>query len=392
MATTATPSALETRRTDPYSPPEQHLDLQRDEPVAQLAWRDRTVWAVTKHADVRAMLGDVRFSSDRSDPRHPSHGGYRPGAHKGSLIEIDPPEHTAIRARVMNEFTVKKIAAKRPRIEAIVDEVLDAMLAQGSSADLVSAVSLPVPSMAIAGILGVPYEDHPFFQAQTGVFSDAFASPEEKAEAIVAIREYISRLVESRVEERGDDILSRQLDAGATPEEAVGLGFLLLVAGHETTANMISLSIMTLLDRPDLLQQLRDDRALIPGAVEELLRYFTIAEVGGLRLATTEIEIGGRTIQPGDAVFGLTNTANRDPEVFPDPHTIDFHRGARNHMAFGFGPHQCLGQNLARLELVVVLEKVLERIPTLRLATPRSEVAFKEFGPNYGISSMEVAW
>lgn len=392
MATTAAPSALETRRTDPYSPPVQHLELQRDEPVAQLAWRGGLVWAVTKHADVRTMLGDVRFSSDRSDPRHPSHGGYRPGAHTGSLIEIDPPEHTTIRARVMNEFTVKKIAAKRPRIEEIVDEVLDAMLEQGGSADLVSAVSLPVPSMAIAGILGVPYEDHPFFQAQTGVFSDAFATPEEKAQAIAAIREYITALVRSRVEERGDDILSRQLDAGATPEEAVGLGFLLLVAGHETTANMISLSVMTLLDRPDLLQQLRDDRTLIPGAVEELLRYFTIAEVGGLRLATADVEIGGRTIHEGDMVFGLTNTANRDPEVFPDPHTIDFRRGARNHMAFGFGPHQCLGQNLARLELVVVLEKLLDRVPTLRLVAPRSEVAFKEYGPNYGISSLEVAW
>jgi cytochrome P450 len=191
---------------------------------------------------------------------------------------------------------------------------------------------------------------------------------------------------------RGHDILSRQLDAGLDAEEAVGLGFLLLIAGHETTANMISLSIMTLLDKPELLQQLREDPSLIPGAVEELLRYFTIAEVGGLRLATADLEIGGKQIRKGDAVFGLTNTANRDPEVFPDPHTINFKRGARNHMAFGFGPHQCLGQNLARLELVVVLEQVIKRIPTLRLLDPISEIAFKEWGPNYGISELRVAW
>ncbi|NRG41056.1 cytochrome P450 [Rathayibacter sp. VKM Ac-2835] len=385
--------ALSMRRVDPLHPPVEHLRLQRDSPISCIEVGDgQRIWAVTKHADVRAMLGDVRFSSDRSHPQHPSHGGYRPGAHKGALIAIDPPEHTVTRGRVMNEFTVKKINAKRPRVEEIVSAAIDALLAGERPADLVEALSLPVPSLVIGELLGVPYDDHEFFQTSSATVTDRFASDEDRLTAMVSLRTYISSLVDARVHERGDDILSRQLDAGADPEEAVGLGFLLLVAGHETTANMISLSIATLLDRPDLLQQLREDPHRIPGAVEELLRYFTIAEVGGQRLAIEDVELAGHLIHQGDVVVALTHTANRDPDVFSDPDRIDFSRGSRNHMAFGFGPHQCLGQNLARLELVVVIEQVLARIPSLALAVPFSELRFKEFGPNYGVYELPVTW
>lgn len=337
------------------------------------------------------MLSDARFSSDRSLPGHPTGQAYVPGSLK-QLIEMDPPEHTTARSRVMNEFTVKKIAAMRPRIEEIVDETIDGMLAGPPEADLVEALSLPVPSRVIAELLGVPYEDHAFFQENSAVFVEMDATPEEKAVAIGNLKRYIAKLVSERVDTPGEDILSRQLASGANPDELVALGFLLLIAGHETTANMISLSVMTLLDKPELAQQLRDEPALMAGAVEELLRYFTIAEIGGLRLATEDLDVGGVTIPAGDSVFGLTNTANRDPEVFEDPHRIDFTRGARNHLAFGFGPHQCLGQNLARLELEIVLAAVLRRLPTLRLAAPVEQVRFKEYGPNYGVYSLQVAW
>lgn len=385
--------ALAMRRVDPLNPPVEHRRLQQEEPISYIEVGDgQKIWAITKHADIRTMLGDVRFSSDRSHPKHPSHGGYRPGAHKGALIAIDPPEHTATRGRVMNEFTVKKINAKRPHIEELVSAAIDALLAGDQPADLVEALSLPVPSMVIGELLGVPPEDHEFFQHSSSLLNDRFSSDEVRMKAMVDIRTYISSLVDARVHQRGEDILSRQLDAGADPEEAVGLGFLLLVAGHETTANMISLSIATLLDRPDLMQQLRDDPKRIPGAVEELLRYFTIAEVGGQRLAIEDVELAGHLIHKGDVVVGLTHTANRDPDVFTDPDRIDFSRGSRNHMAFGFGPHQCLGQNLARLELIIVIEQVLARIPTLALAVPFSELRFKEFGPNYGIYEVPVTW
>jgi cytochrome P450 len=388
-----TTASFSTQRIDPYHPPAEHLRLQQEEPVSQVPWRgDGRIWAVTKHADVRAVLGDARFSSDRSLPGHPTNLGYASGNKLKQIIEMDPPEHTSHRGRVMGEFTVKKVAAMRPRIQEIVEETIDAMLDGKSETDLVVDLSLPVPSMVIAELLGVPYGDHDFFQVNSAAFADADTSPEEKTAAVEALRGYIADLVASRVRAPGNDILSRQLSAGADPDDLVGLGFLLLIAGHETTANMISLSVATLLDRADLLQQLRDDPTLVPAAVEELLRYFTIAEIGGLRLATEDIEVGGTLIRAGEAVFALSNTANRDPDVFPNPDTIDFTRRARNHVAFGFGPHQCLGQNLARLELEIVLAAVIRRIPTLRLAVPFEEIAFKEFGPNFGIYQLPVAW
>ena len=388
-----TTATFSTQRVDPYAPPAEHLRLQQEDPVSRVPWRDgSTIWAVTRHADVRAVLGDARFSSDRSLPGHPMNAGYTSAAKLKNLIEMDPPDHTAQRVRVMGEFTVKKIAGMRPRIEQIVEETIDALLASGDHADFVAAFSLPVPSVVIADLLGVPDEDHDFFQVNSAAFVDADTTVEAKMEAMSSLKAYIAGLVSERVAEPGDDILSRQLAAGAAPDELVGLGFLLLIAGHETTANMISLCVATLLDKPELLQQLRDDPTLLPGAVEEFLRYFTIAEVGGLRLATADVEVGGTTISAGDAVFALSNTANRDPEVFADPHTIDFTRGARNHVAFGFGPHQCLGQNLARLELEIALGAIIRRIPTLRLAVPFDEIPFKEFGPNYGVYKLPVEW
>lgn len=384
---------LSTRRVDPYNPPAEHARLQEEQPVSQVGWReDRKIWAITKHSDVRAVLSDARFSSDRSLPGHPTNIGYAPGDKLKQLIEMDPPEHTTARGRVMGEFTVRKVAAMRPWITRIVEEAIDTMLQGPGETDLVVALSLPVPSMVIAELLGVPYDDHDFFQENSAAFVDQHTTPEEKAAAMGRLRAYIAELVNSRIEAPGNDILSRQLSAGADPKDLVGLGFLLLIAGHETTANMISLCVATLLDQPELLQQLRDHPDIMPGAVEELLRYFTIAEIGGLRLATADIEVGGTLIHAGDAVFALSNTANRDPEVFPEPNRIDFTRGARNHVAFGFGPHQCLGQNLARLELEIVLSAVIRRIPTLRLAVPFAEIPFKEYGPNYGIYKLPVAW
>lgn len=388
-----TKTPFSSRRTDPYGPPAAHRQLQAEQPVANLHWPERggDVWTVAKYEDVRAVLGNTSFSSDRSHPDHPAHQAYNPKSHQGRIIEMDPPKHSTQRGRVMNEFTVKKVKSMRPRIEEIVNECIDAMLESGNEGDFVELLSLPVPSMVIAGLLNVPEEDYGFFQDNAGVFADGTAPDEDRYRASMAIADYIATLVDERIDSPGDDIISRQLQAGASREEAVGLGHLLLIAGHETTSNMISLCVMTLLDKPELRQQLDDNLDLIPGAVEELLRYFTIAETGGLRLALEELDVRGVTIPAGSTVYALTNTANRDPEVFPDPDRIDFTRGARNHVAFGFGPHQCLGQNVARLELVVVLEILFRRLPELRLRTPVSELRLKEYS-NFGIHELPVAW
>ncbi|MBR7833124.1 cytochrome P450 [Actinospica durhamensis] len=389
----ATP-VISLERTDPYHPPAAHLEILRsDAPISRVQLPDgRRLWALTRHEDVRAMLADPRFSSDRRDPRHPSHTPYVGPDHRQQLIEMDPPEHTQLRRSVVGEFTVQRLAAWRPRIQQIVDESIDAMLAGPAEVDLVEALSLPVPSKVISELLGVPYTDHDFFQDNSAEFVRADSTPEQKKAAIGNLQGYIAGLVQEKVKSPGEDLLSRQIAAGTELEELQALGFLLLIAGHETTANMISLSVATLLDKREHLAALREDPQLTVGAVEELLRYFSIAEIGAARLATADIEIGGVLIQAGEGVMGLTNTANRDPLVFPEPDEIDFTRMARNHLAFGFGPHQCLGQNLARLELEIVLATLVRRIPGLRLAVPFDEIPFKEKGPNYGVFELKVAW
>ncbi|MFD7205670.1 cytochrome P450 [Streptomyces sp. NPDC059893] len=394
----ATPT-ISLDRTEPYRPSPSHLQLRTDAPISWVTLADgRELWVLTRHEDVRTMLGDARFSSDRRDPRHPNH---MPAAaapdYRQQLIEMDPPHHTKLRRSVVGEFTVHRLAAWRPRIQEIVDEAVDAMLAGPREADLVETLSLPVPSRVISELLGVPYADHAFFQESSAGFVRFDATPEERGLAAGQLKSYLADLVEQKAAALKDaspvdDLLGRQLAAGADPEEVKALAFLLLVAGHETTANMISLSVATLLDKREHLSALRDDPALTAGAVEELLRYFTIAEIGAARLATEDVEIGGVLIRAGQGVLALANTANRDPDVFEAPDEIDFTRMARNHLAFGFGAHQCLGQNLARIELEIALATILRRIPTLRLAVPFEEIVFKEKGPTYGTVELKVAW
>ncbi len=389
-----TTTSISLTRTDPYHPPADHLRRQAEEPISWVQRADGLgLWVITRWEYVRQYLADPRFSSDRRDPRHPSHTPHMGARDRRlGLIEMDAPDHTKLRRTLIGEFTVSKLSAWRPRIQEIVEETIDAMLAGPNEVDLVNAFSLPIPSQVISELLGVPYQDHQFFQENSHIYSSRDSSVEEKMAAVGRLREYLAGLVQDKVKEPGEDLLSRQLAAGMSPEDLAPQAFLLLVAGHETTANMISLSVATLLDKREKLDALREQPDLTVGAVEELLRYFTIAEVGAQRLALEDVEIGGVTIRAGQAVMGLTNTANRDATVFPEPDEIDFTRMARNHLAFGFGAHQCLGQNLARLELEIALATLIRRIPGLRLATAFEEISFKENGPNYGINELRVTW
>ncbi|HVV14131.1 cytochrome P450 [Amycolatopsis sp.] len=352
------------------------------------------VWALTKHEDIRAMLTDPRFSSNRQNPNFPLllTGRRRITNFRASLISMDPPEHGPARREVVGEFTVKRMAALQPRIQQIVDEHIDAILAGPKPADLVQALSLPVPSLVICELLGVPYADHEFFQSRSSRLLRRTTPAEERQACVEELRGYLRDLLERKENEPGDDLLTRQLAKSDDREEVVALGFLLLIAGHETTANMISLGAMTLLEHPDQLAELRADPSKTPSAVEELLRYFTIAEFATSRVAVEDVEIGGVTIHRGEGVVGLANTANRDPEVFDHADDLDLGRGARNHVAFGFGAHQCLGQNLARMELQIVFDTLFRRIPGLRLATPVDELPFKDDANIYGLYELPVTW
>ncbi|GAA5170593.1 MULTISPECIES: cytochrome P450 [Amycolatopsis] len=369
--------------------------MQEEEPISRVTLPDgREGWALTRHEDIRTMLTDPRFSSDRRNPGFPLlvERQQQPPLFRASLIGMDPPEHGPARRAVVGEFTVKRMAALRPRIQEIVDEHLDAMLAGPKPADLVRALSLPVPSLVICELLGVPYADHEFFQERSAKLLRRTTPAEERSTAVNELRDYLFDLLEKKAQAPGDDLLSRQLAKQDDREELVSLGFLLLIAGHETTANMISLGTITLLEHPEALAVIREDPAKTPDAVEELLRYFTIAELANSRVAVEDVELGGVLIRKGEGVIALGNTANRDPEAFERPDDFDIERGARHHIAFGFGAHQCLGQNLARMELQIVFDTLFRRVPTLRLAKPADELPYKEDAAVYGVYELPVTW
>ncbi|GAA2480105.1 cytochrome P450 [Winogradskya humida] len=391
-----TAPALQTTRQCPYAPPEEHTRIRdTDSGISQVTLPSGQIaWALSRLEHIRAMLTDPRFSSDRRDPNFPRFTREQPSFDimRRSIIQMDPPEHGPARKAVVGEFTVRRMAGLRPRIQEIVDEHIDAMLAGPRPADLVQALSLPVPSLVICEQLGVPYHDHDFFQVRSSALLSRATTAEGRRQSVTELRDYLKDLIAKKAAEPTDDLLGRQLAQGNDPEDVLSLAFLLLIAGHETTANMISLGVVTLLERPEELAALREDPARTLPAIEELLRVYTIAEFANSRVAVEDVEIGGVTIRAGDPVLAMSNAANHDPLAFDDADEIKLDRGARNHVAFGFGIHQCLGQNLARMELQIVFDTLFRRIPSLRLATPADKLAYKDDVLIYGIHEVPVTW
>ncbi|GAA3539497.1 cytochrome P450 [Amycolatopsis ultiminotia] len=399
MATTEQP-ALPIARTCPFAPPEQYTRMREDQGVTRVSIPDgKHAWVVTRYEDARLVLNDHRFSSNRFRPGYPflTEGGNPFRSQARPMIGMDAPEHGAARKSVLGEFTVKRVNALRPRIQQIVDGLIDDILARDGEGDLVEMLSLPVPSLVICELLGVPYEDHDFFQGNTRKLAKRDTAEEERLAAVDRLRSYLSSLVTVKEADPGDDLLGRQIvklrGEGTYEHEAlVSLAFSLLVAGHETTANMISLGTVALLENPDQLAKIRADPARTLPAIEEMLRYFTIVDTVTSRVATEDVEIGGTTIPADDGVIVLGYPANWDPAVFESPERLDLERGARHHVAFGFGPHQCLGQNLARAELQVVFDTLLRRIPELKLAKPVDDLPFKDDAAIYGLYQLPVTW
>ncbi|WP_049659625.1 cytochrome P450 [Kitasatospora sp. MY 5-36] len=356
-------------------------------------------WLATGYTEVRAILSDRRFSADLRHPTFPLliAGSRERIGENPNFLNLDDPEHARLRRMVTGDFLVKRVEAMRPDIQRIVDEALDGMTAGRAGADLVADFALPVPSLVICLLLGVPYEDHDFFQGISRTLLSNTRPFEELLAARDEMLEYLEALTARKREEPRDDILSRlAVRDDLTPREVASTGFLLLVAGHETTANMISLSTALLLDRPEQVARLADPAA-VPGAVEELLRLLTIIHTGVLRVALEDVELGGTTVRAGEGVVAMLSTANRDEAVFGGADRLpadelDLDRDARRHMAFGFGVHQCLGQPLARAELQIALATLFRRLPGLRLTVPRDELAFRTDAFIYGMRSLPVAW
>ncbi|MDX3110681.1 cytochrome P450 [Nonomuraea angiospora] len=387
----------------PFAPPAAYERLREQAPISKVRLASGgEAWWVAGHEEARAVLVDGRFSSDKRKDGFPlftldAATLQQLRSQPPLMLGMDGAEHAAARRSVIGEFTVKRLAALRPRIQDIVDHFIDDLLATDQRpVDLVQALSLPVPSLVICDMLGVPYADHDFFQSRTTMMVRR-TSLEGRQRAFAELRSYIDDLVTRKESEPSDDLFGRQIARQrqeGTLDHAglVSLAFLLLTAGHETTANMISLGVVGLLTHPEQLALIKADPDRTPMAVEELLRYFTIADGVTSRLATEDVEIGGVSVKAGEGVIVSMLSANWDPAMFKDPGVLDVERGARHHIAFGFGPHQCLGQNLARMELQIVFDTLFRRIPTLRLAAPAEELPFKSDAVIYGVHELPVTW
>ncbi|MGH3853742.1 MAG: cytochrome P450 [Pseudonocardiaceae bacterium] len=392
-------------RACPMRPPAEYAPLRSQRPISRVAMPDgQQSWLVTKYEYARALLADPRVSSDRSHPAYPlvvnadrkllQNKIY---LSRLSLIGMDPPAHTVQRRMVITEFSARRVEAMRPRIKQIVDERVDDMLACGGPVDLVQKLSLAVASSVICELLGVPYADRAVFQERTKVLNSRASTRQQCTAAVTELYAYLDELVTAKEAAPGDDLLGRLIvknrGTGTLDHDAVvAMAMLLLQAGHETTANMISLGTVALLENPTQLAELRANPELLPQAVEEMLRYFSISDAATARVAIEDIEIGGETIRAGEGIVVAGIAANWDDEVFAEPERLDIHRSARHHVAFGFGMHQCLGQNLARLELEIVFEILFRSIPGLRLAVPAAKLPYKDDAFIYGIYEVPVTW
>ncbi|MEV0621874.1 cytochrome P450 [Nonomuraea sp. NPDC050404] len=391
--------AFPMRRTCPFDPPPGYAALRAERPVARVRLPNgQTPWLVTGYDHARRILTDERVSSDRRHPGHPSLVGGRRSANAAPLVGMDPPEHGVHRRMLAAEFTVKRLHALRPRIRQIAGEFVGRLHdSTERPADLVRALSLPVPSLVICELLGVPYADHDFFESRAGAMLGHGTPPEEAAAAFGELRAYVGTLVTRNERRPEDGLLGRLVDRyrreGMYDHDLLAeLSMVLLVAGHETTANMISLGTVALLEHPGQLAEVMADPALIGPAVEELLRHFSVADAVTCRVALADIEIGGVVIGAGEGIIVANGAANHDPARFDRPAGLDLPRGARHHLALGYGVHQCLGQNLARLELEIVFSTLFTRIPGLRLAVPAGELPFKHDSFLYGVHEVPVTW
>jgi cytochrome P450 len=355
------------------------------------------LWLLTRYEDVRTMLADTRFSRaatvgtdvGRMSEFFPI---------EDSILGMDPPEHTRIRRLVSATFTARRMQALRGRAQEIVDDLLDAMAVAEQPVDFVQAVALPLPITMICELLGVPFEDRKQFNGWADIFMTSSGhTVEELLEAHGQLTAYLADLIASRRAMPTDDILGALVtardedDATITEGELQSLLMAILVAGYETTANQLGKFVLCLLERPDQLRRLREEPALIPNAVEELMRFIPLSAGAQLAyIATEDVEIGGVLIRAGDGVMASTASANRDESVFQHADEVDVERPDVFQLGFGHGSHFCLGAHLARVELQVALASLLARFPDLRLAVPPAEVPWKAGSAVWGLEALPL--
>ncbi|GAA4917149.1 cytochrome P450 [Nonomuraea thailandensis] len=385
---------LPTGRPTPFDPPAELGELRESRPITPLAYPDgHQGWLVTSHALVREVLADRRFSA-RSELRHlPVDSGGQAGqpAPPGMFISTDPPVHTRYRHLLTGEFTVRRMRRLAERIEEITRVHLDAMERQGPPADLVAAFTAPIPAVVICELLGVPEQDRERFMAQGTTLMRTDVPHEEKIAAYLAMQAHMKELVLARRAAPTDDMLSGLTRSDLTDEELANIGFMLLGAGLDTTANMLALGTFALLRNPAQLAVLRSEPGGVDQVVEELLRYLSVVPFL-VRTALEDVELGGERVGAGETVTISIAAANRDPGRFADPDRLDLVRASGGHVAFGHGVHQCLGQQLARVEMRAGFSALFERFPSLRLAVEPGEVPLRTDMLIYGVHRLPVTW
>jgi cytochrome P450 len=358
----------------------------------------RIAWLISGYENVRQMLIDPRFS--RALAVAPGRGaqGFEVMAAE-SINGMDPPEHTRLRKLVASAFTARRVESLRPRVATIVAELIDALADQPQPVDLVSTFSLPLPAQVICEMLGVPAADTKQFHAWSDtVLGDWQRDTDEIMTAVVELFGYFGRLIELKRNQPTDDLMTALIaardDADRLSEHELNvMCCALLIAGHETTANQVNQSLLLLFDHPDQVARLRADPALIPTAVEELLRLSRLGGVIPARLTSADVVIGDVTIPAGEWVIPLITSANRDASVFSEPTRFDVTRQAPlGHLTFGAGVHHCLGAQLARLELQEAFRGLIGRLPGLRLAVPASELEFKPGMVIHSLCALPVRW
>jgi len=374
-------------RRERFDPVPELARLREQEPVSRTTLLSGPeAWLVTRHQDVREVLSDSERFSIKS--------GQSPI--DSVLLTDDPPEHTRLRKMLAPEFTSRRMDWLRPRVEAIVAEHLDAMEQAGPSVDLVAEFALPIPSLVICELLGVPYADRAEFQERSTRRLDLTLTLPERLAIGDTSRAYTAELVARKRQEPDGALIStliREHGDELSDDELIDIADLLLIAGHESTSTMLGIGTLVLLLHPEQVELIRSDDARVDQAVEELMRYLTISHSAVPRIALADTEIAGVPIKTGDLVDCSFVGANRDEEVFgAEAGRFDIRRKSGAHIAFGHGIHHCLGAPLARMEMRIAYPALLRRFPGLRLAVPVEEIEFRAHSVVYGVESLPVTW
>jgi len=384
-----------------------YRQLRERGPVCQVrAPNGLDLWLVTRYEEARAALSDPRLSKD---PRHAADAFARCGfptflketaALARHMLNADPPDHTRLRRLVTKAFTRRRIEELRPRVQQITDELLDTLVSRGQ-ADLIEEFAVPLPITVICELFGVPAEDRYDLRTWSTavIFIDDFteSSRQPAITALLNLHRYLGALIADKRAHPGDDLMSmliavRDTEDHLGEDELLSMAYLLLIAGHETTTNLIGNGMLALLRNPEQLRRLRAEPAGLPAAIEEFLRHGAPAATATFRITLEEVEIGKITIPPGEIVSVVLAAANRDPRQFGEPARLDTSRQDSAHLAFGHGIHFCLGASLARMEAQIAFEALLRRLPDLALAIPEEDLRYRPVTLMHGLQGLPVTF